>query len=359
MDSDSEIEEMNLENASDDGEWTTESDSSNDEGIIEAGEDEEVRERYEREHGRLQASDTSESDAEEGAARLVRLLYQSASGFDLGFPRQRDMDDIVNPTISTTKATELRNRFKSRAPKGFGPKEALWNKTNRGCLIRSHRDRQNGKSKKVLENHCLSIIPSVCKTRPICNRYRVFSGTWTPNGKFFVTSSQKESNQIEIYDANHLTNEQSDMNPSRAIIKKINIEDVGWAIIDLAISSDSKYGAVTSWCNNISVFRIDNDRTDKTVHNIPLPMNSHSHHHGHRSAVFSLRYNHDSSKMFGGSNSGRLLLIDTATQKVMKDIDEKNQDDVNAVCFQKFSGNMAFAGGDSGVVSCWDMPLWQ
>jgi hypothetical protein len=65
MDSDSEIEEMNLENGSDDGEWTTESDSSNDEGIIEAGEDEEVRERYEREHGRLQASDTSESDAEE------------------------------------------------------------------------------------------------------------------------------------------------------------------------------------------------------------------------------------------------------------------------------------------------------
>lgn len=65
MDSDSEIEEMNLENASDDGEWTTESDSSNDEGIIEAGEDEEARERYEREHGRLQASDTSESDAEE------------------------------------------------------------------------------------------------------------------------------------------------------------------------------------------------------------------------------------------------------------------------------------------------------
>lgn len=65
MDSDSEIEEMNLENASDDGEWTTESDSSNDEGIIEAGEDEEARENYEREHGRLQPSDTSESDAEE------------------------------------------------------------------------------------------------------------------------------------------------------------------------------------------------------------------------------------------------------------------------------------------------------
>ena len=65
MDSESENEEMNLENASDDGEWTTESDSSNDEGIIEAGEDEEARERYEREHGRLQASDTSESDAEE------------------------------------------------------------------------------------------------------------------------------------------------------------------------------------------------------------------------------------------------------------------------------------------------------
>lgn len=259
------------------------------------------------------------------------------------------MEDIVNPTISTAKAMILRERFKSRAPKAH----------NRSW-IRSHLDSRNSNSKKLRASHCASIIPSFCKTEPVQNRYRVFSGSWTPSGKFFVTASQKEQNQVEIYDANRLTNEESedDADPKNAIIKKINIEDVGWAIIDLAISSDSKYGAVTSWCNNISVFRIDNDRTDRSVHNIPLPINNHSFYSGHRSAVFSLRYNFNSSKMFGGSNNGRLLLVDIATQKVTSDIDQKNDFDMNAVCFEKFSDNLAFAGGDSGIVSCWDMRLF-
>ena len=65
MDRRDDMNELHDENESDDSEWTTESDSSNGEGVIEAGEEEEARERYEREHGRLSARESTDSDIEE------------------------------------------------------------------------------------------------------------------------------------------------------------------------------------------------------------------------------------------------------------------------------------------------------
>ena len=72
---DREDDRMEDEHYQSDSEWTTESDSSNEDGVIEAGEDEEVRERYERENGRLLArSESSHSGSSDASAQEVMIL---------------------------------------------------------------------------------------------------------------------------------------------------------------------------------------------------------------------------------------------------------------------------------------------
>ena len=67
---------------------------------------------------------------------------------------------------------------------------------------------------------------------------KIFCGIYLDNGRFFLTASQDR--MIRLFDANK----------KFTLIKKIMAKDVGWSILDVAVSPDGNYLAYSSWCDS-------------------------------------------------------------------------------------------------------------
>lgn len=68
---------------------------------------------------------------------------------------------------------------------------------------------------------------------------KIFCGTYLNNGKIFLSASQDR-----VIRCFKITNQYT------ALVRTILARDVGWSILDVAISPDEKYIAYSSWCNS-------------------------------------------------------------------------------------------------------------
>ncbi|VDD97537.1 unnamed protein product [Enterobius vermicularis] len=75
-----------------------------------------------------------------------------------------------------------------------------------------------------------------------------------------------------------------------------------------------------------------------------------------RFAIFSIRFNQESSELIAGSSSGHIYIYDLKRgQRILDFI--PHEDDVNAVCFGASNKNLFFSAGDDAICKVWDRRL--
>lgn len=253
---------------------------------------------------------------------------------------QDNVEEIPrNETIETEKAVRLRRQFRSNLFPPRYSKNCSTVSNVRNGVCNSH-EAKLGRFQIMSE-----MVPNYFVHR-IKFKRRVFSGVFTPNGKYFVTSSQDFV--IHVYDGNRI---------SAPVVKKLHIPDCGWAILDVAISPDSRKGAASSWGSKIHLFNINSEKSDNEVKSTLI--NDPSHEGIEGCAIFSLKFNHDGKKLLGGSKYGCLIEFDLeAGQNIIHSSDWMYREDQNAVCYSKQNYYHVFTGGDNGMVTCWDSRLF-
>ena len=200
------------------------------------------------------------------ATRIITLARQSLLNV-LRHGSQQDTvpDDepcstehiVENATIETDNAIRLRRRFKS----------SLYStpySSNRSIVSNIRKGVNNRRQAKMQRLQVVSeMVPDYFVHR-IKFRRRVFSGVFTPDGKYFVTSTQDFT--IRVFDGNRIELDR-DEPPA---VKKFYIPDCGWAILDVAIAPDGTRGAASSWGAKVHLFNINSDATDNKVQSLPI-----------------------------------------------------------------------------------------
>ena len=173
-------------------------------------------------------------------------------------------------------------------------------------------------------------------------REKNFCGVYSDDGRLFLSACQ--DSHVRIFDASSF----GKCEPFKDVIAR----DVGWSVLDVAISSDSRYFAYSSWSHYIHLCSIfDGDDPGLSRHEaLPLEPDQHSF------AVFSLQFNRDCSEILCGANDGFLHVYNLEVSDRILKVDA-HEDDVNAVCFADDRSHIVYSGGDDGLVKVWDRRL--
>ena len=127
--------------------------------------------------------------------------------------------------------------------------------------------------------------------------------------------------------------------------KDIKARNVGWSVLDTALSPDNRHLIYSSWCDyihQVSLYDDDNKH-------VSLPLSPEEG----RFCIFSLRFSEDGDEILGGANDGFLYLFDRIAQTESLKI-SAHEDDVNAVSFVDVTTHILASGGDDGVCKIWD-----
>ena len=125
----------------------------------------------------------------------------------------------------------------------------------------------------------------------------------------------------------------------------IQARDVGWSILDVAVSPDGEHLVYSSWSDNLhQVSLLDHEEKHDSL---PLSPDDRQF------CIFSVSFSSDSRELLGGANDGYLYLYDRQANRQSGRI-EAHEDDVNAVCFVDESTHMLASGGDDGLCKVWD-----
>ncbi len=107
--------------------------------------------------------------------------------------------------------------------------------------------------------------------------------------------------------------------------RSIRARNVGWSVLDVALSPDNCHLIYSSWCDSSKLFKIQFisvgpisnvpfsvhqvslfHEHDKTEH-IALPLRADDEH---RFCIFSLRFSANGDEILGGANDGYLYVYD-------------------------------------------------
>lgn len=165
-------------------------------------------------------------------------------------------------------------------------------------------------------------------------RAKVFCGTYDKTGNQFLSASQ--DCQIRVYDTSA---------GGFKLTRTIFAQDVGWSILDTAISPSGQQFLYTSWSPVIRLCNI----SGPTVHHEVLNIESVNRNIG----IFSVRYSPNGSEVIAGASDRCVYVHDLATRRQVLRI-RAQENDVNAVAFADASSNIIVSGGDEGVLKVWD-----
>ena len=129
--------------------------------------------------------------------------------------------------------------------------------------------------------------------------------------------------------------------------RTIQARNVGWSVLDTALSPDTCHLIYSSWCD--SIHQVSLFHTDESKHTA-LPLRADEEH---RFCIFSLRFSANGDEILGGANDGYLYIYDRFAQARSLRIDA-HEDDVNAVAFVDSATHILASGGDDGLVKIWD-----
>ncbi|KAI5092150.1 DDB1- and CUL4-associated factor 11 [Silurus meridionalis] len=163
---------------------------------------------------------------------------------------------------------------------------------------------------------------------------KAFCGVYSEDGNLFLTACQDQN--IRLYDTSR----------GRFHLKRtMKARDVGWSVLDVCFTPDSRSVLYSSWSDFIHVCNIDGESETHTA----LELNPDER----RFCVFSLTASMDSREVLGGANDGCLYVFDRELNKRTLKIDA-HEDDVNAVAFADVSSQLLFSGSDDALCKVWD-----
>jgi len=163
---------------------------------------------------------------------------------------------------------------------------------------------------------------------------KVFCGTYARDGDLFMTACQDR--YVRLYDTEK---------GKFKLLQSIQANDVGWSILDTALSPEGTHLVYSSWSDCLHQVSILNEEE----RHIQLPLSPDNR----RFCIFSVTFSSDSQEVLGGANDGFLYLYDRNANVQSLRIDA-HEDDVNAVCFVDETTHIVASGGDDGICKVWD-----
>merc|ERR1719228_62780 len=165
-------------------------------------------------------------------------------------------------------------------------------------------------------------------------RNKVFCGTYAREGDIFMSACQDR--MIRIYDTS-----KGGFN----LVQTIEGQDVGWSVLDVALSPDGGHLVYSSWSDSLHQVNI----LDKEDRQVSLPINPD----GRQFCIFSVVFSQDSQELLCGANDGFIYLYDRFSHRQSLRV-SAHEDDVNAVCFLDDTTFTVASGGDDGLCKVWD-----
>ncbi|KAJ8277532.1 hypothetical protein GJAV_G00076240 [Gymnothorax javanicus] len=163
---------------------------------------------------------------------------------------------------------------------------------------------------------------------------KAFCGVYSDDGDTFLSACQDQN--IRIYDTSG----------GRFTLKQtVKARDVGWSVLDVCFTPDSRSVLYSSWSDYIHVCSVDGSSETHTA----LDLNPDER----RFCVFSLAASTDGKEVLGGANDGCLYVFDREQNKRTLKVDA-HEDDVNAVAFADSSSQLLFSGSDDALCKVWD-----
>uniref|UniRef100_A0A6M2D8I8 Putative wd40 domain ovary overexpressed n=1 Tax=Rhipicephalus microplus TaxID=6941 RepID=A0A6M2D8I8_RHIMP len=158
---------------------------------------------------------------------------------------------------------------------------------------------------------------------------KTFCGTFARNGDIFMTACQ--DCVIRIYDTS-----QDDFK----LLKSVSARDVGWSILDMAVSPDGYSFVYSSWSEYLHLCNVFGDHQ---VHEA-LPLCPEDR----RFCIFSMQFSSDGKDILGGANDSCLYVYDREVHHRSLRI-RAHDGDVNAVAFADKTSQILFSAGDDGL----------
>lgn len=293
-------------------------------------------------------SDSSHNDSNEDLLNLLlqRFINTNRFNFDnAAFSSRR----FCMPQIKAkTNLEALKKNYIYQSIKygsGFGTDEtspmAKWS------IVKMLQNRQNGIGSKqgafLQPERCKlsnNYFPN-CKEPIMSYDAKVFCGTFSRNGKHFVTASQ--DHMIRIYDST---------TAKYKCQNEINARDVNWCILDIAFSPGCEYFVYSTWSTCLHLSRINNGTSQQLKPLFLQPTKSSF-------CIFSLAFSNCGDQIIGGGSDGCLYIYDLVMAKrtfrcPVNNQHEQEAVDVNAVGFIDETSNIIYSGSDNGIIKIWD-----
>jgi len=193
-------------------------------------------------------------------------------------------------------------------------------------------------------------LPNHCQKKTTFTQ-KLFCGSYSNCGDLFMSACQDQ--KIRLFDTTRGQFEK---------FRTIQAQNVGWSVLDTALSPDKRHLIYSSWCEDLHQVSLcgpdgtllrDEDADEEGAagggSHTPLPLNNY----GSRFCVFSLRFSHDGDEVLCGANDGLICLYDRTSNSRTLRI-EGHDDDVNAVSFVDSATHILASGGDDGLCKIWD-----
>eukprot|EP00731_Ephydatia_muelleri_P026211 Em0018g311a len=175
------------------------------------------------------------------------------------------------------------------------------------------------------EHPCLAdVLPS-----------RVFCGTYACNGNIFIAACQDHN--IYLYDTS---------GGRFRRLHTVRARDVGWSILDTALSPDENWFIYTTWSPYVHICNMDGDSSKHFSLDLRPDDNMNF-------CAFSATFSGDNREILASANDGCLYVYDREKDVRILKIDA-HEDDANAVVYGDESGHVILSGGDDGMVKVWD-----
>lgn len=163
---------------------------------------------------------------------------------------------------------------------------------------------------------------------------KAFCGTFAGNGEVFMTACQ--DCMIRIYDTKQATFRE---------VKSISARDVGWSILDMAVSPNGAHFVYSSWSEYLHLCNVFGN--DEVHEALPLCPDDR------RFCIFALQFSCDGNDILGGANDSCLYVYDREMHHRSLRI-RAHDGDVNTVAFADKTSQILFSGGDDGLCKVWD-----
>lgn len=164
---------------------------------------------------------------------------------------------------------------------------------------------------------------------------RLFCGQHSADGRLFVTCRDERIAVLGTEDW--------------AVAQSFSARDVGWTVVDLAMSPDQRSILYSSWSSKIHLIDCASGR--QTAYSMPFPPSLRNF------CTFSLKWAADSRSLLAGCSGGRVCILDAETRRPLfarASSRPEDREDVNAVAWADCSATVFFTGSDNSFVDVWD-----